>query len=61
AAFREPPLTMIEQPMRELGVAAAQQLLDRIGGDTSAPRQHVLPSTLIARSSDGPAPSRAAK
>ena len=59
AAVMEPPLTMIQQPMRELGATAAQQLLARIGGDTSEPKKHVLPSTLLARSSDGPVPSHA--
>jgi len=58
AAVMEPPLTMIQQPMRELGATAAQRLLARIEGDSSAPTKHVLPSMLIARSSDGPVPSR---
>jgi LacI family transcriptional regulator len=57
AAVMEPPLTMIQQPMRELGTVAAQQLIARINGDTSAPMKHVLPSTLIARASDGPVPA----
>jgi LacI family transcriptional regulator len=59
AAVMEPPLTMIQQPMRQLGATAAHQLLARIGGDTSEPKKHVLPSTLLARSSDGPVPSHA--
>ncbi|MFP3579642.1 LacI family DNA-binding transcriptional regulator [Arthrobacter sp. SIMBA_036] len=54
AAVMEPPLSMIQQPMREMGAAAAQQLMARISGDTSAPKKHVLPSLLVARSSDGP-------
>ncbi|WP_144671589.1 LacI family DNA-binding transcriptional regulator [Arthrobacter sp. U41] len=57
AAVMEPPLTMIRQPVRELGAVATQQLIARINGDVSAPSRHVLPSTLIARSSDGPVPS----
>lgn len=60
AAVMEPPLTMIRQPVRELGAVAIQQLIARINGDASAPSRHVLPSTLIARSSDGPVPSAAA-
>jgi LacI family transcriptional regulator len=35
-------------------VVASQQLIARIDGDTSAPKKHVLPSLLVARSSDGP-------
>ncbi len=55
AAVMEPPLTMIQQPMRQMGGAvASQQLIARIDGDTSAPKKHVLPSLLVARSSDGP-------
>jgi LacI family transcriptional regulator len=50
----EPPLTMIQQPMRQMGVVASQQLIARIDGDTSASKKHVLPSLLVARSSDGP-------
>lgn len=57
AAVMEPPLTMIQQPMRELGTAAAQQLLSRIGGDDSAVARTVLPSVLVARSSVGPVPA----
>lgn len=54
AAVMDPPLTMIQQPMRQMGAVASQQLITRIDGDTSAPKKHVLPSLLVARSSDGP-------
>ncbi|WP_458112916.1 LacI family transcriptional regulator [Arthrobacter sp. R1-13] len=58
AAVMEPPLTTIEQPMRRLGALAAEQLLLRIDGESSSLERHVLPSRLISRASDGPAPAR---
>ncbi|MBJ2121841.1 LacI family DNA-binding transcriptional regulator [Arthrobacter sp. MSA 4-2] len=56
AAVMDPPLTMIEQPMRHLGETAAAQILRRIEGDESPAERHIAPSRLISRSSDGPAP-----
>ncbi|WP_405474360.1 LacI family DNA-binding transcriptional regulator [Paenarthrobacter ilicis] len=61
AAVMEPPLTMIQQPMHQMGMTASQQLISRIDGDDSAPRKHVLASMLVARSSDGPVRAAAGK
>ncbi|WP_308467159.1 substrate-binding domain-containing protein [Rathayibacter soli] len=47
----DPPLTMIEQPMAQLGVTAAEQLLRRIDGTAGAPRVHTLQARIIQRHS----------
>ncbi|MET9343448.1 LacI family DNA-binding transcriptional regulator [Nonomuraea sp. NPDC003804] len=54
AAVMEPPLTMIEQPVHELGAKAAQVLLDTIGGAEPRGEMHTLRSRLIVRSSVTP-------
>ncbi|WP_219504327.1 LacI family DNA-binding transcriptional regulator [Nonomuraea ceibae] len=51
AAVMEPPLTMIEQPVHELGAKAAQVLLDALEGAEPARETHTLRSRLIARAS----------
>lgn len=53
AAIMDPALTMIEQPMTELGVAAAERLLARIDGDTDPARVLTLATRLIERASVG--------
>jgi LacI family transcriptional regulator len=50
----EPPLTMIAQPVHELGAKAAQVLLDILGGAEPAREMHTLRSRLIHRSSVAP-------
>jgi LacI family transcriptional regulator len=52
-----PPLTVIAQPVYELGAAATRRLLGRIAGSEDPPRTVILPTTLIARGSTGPAPA----
>ncbi len=53
AASLNPPLTTIAQPTRELGMVAAQLLLDRIN-DPQRPFRHVILDTqLIVRESSG--------
>ena len=45
------PLTTIAQDPYKMGFEAARQLLARIQGDNSGPRQVVLPTRLVARAS----------
>ena len=51
AAVMDPPLTMIEQPMLELGARAAEILLEEINGKTPSRTMHTLQSTYIERAS----------
>jgi LacI family transcriptional regulator len=51
ADFLQPPLTTMTLPMRELGRQAANQLLERIVGDTSPFEHRILPTELVVRSS----------
>lgn len=51
AAIMDPPLTMVEQPMTQLGVVAAERLLARIDGDTEPARVLTLSTRLIERAS----------
>ncbi|WP_431894678.1 LacI family DNA-binding transcriptional regulator [Nonomuraea sp. bgisy101] len=57
AAVMEPPLTMIEQPVHELGAKAAEVLLDTIAGAAPRGEMHTLRSRLIVRSSVAPPPA----
>lgn len=53
--FTTPPLTTVEQPIVEQGIAAAQFLLERITGDRSSPRRTTcMRCTLIVRESTDP-------
>ncbi len=45
------PVTVVASDTAELGRYAAQQLLDRAGGDESPPQRIVLPVTLVPRGS----------
>jgi LacI family transcriptional regulator len=54
-----PPVTVVAQDPSAIGAAAAQLLFDRIGGDSSPPRELILVTRLIPRGSgeippDGP-------
>jgi LacI family transcriptional regulator len=49
-----PALTVVAQPVYELGATAATRLLERIAGDDSPAQQFVLATTFIARDSTGP-------
>jgi LacI family transcriptional regulator len=53
-----PQLTVVAQPVYELGATAARRLLARIGGDESPPQLISLGTTFIVRDSTGPAPFR---
>lgn len=51
AAVMDPPLTMIAQPMLELGARAAEILLDEIQGATPSRIMHTLETRFIERAS----------
>lgn len=58
AAFQNPGLTTVRQPLREMGMLAAETLLRRIAAPANAPypREIVVQPELIIRGSVGPAP-----
>ena len=47
--YANPPLTTIDVPTREIGIAAARALAGRIRGDRTLPQRILLPSALIER------------
>ena len=47
--YANPPLTTIDVPTREIGIAAARALAGRIRGDRTLPKRILLPSALIER------------
>ena len=47
--YANPPLTTIDVPTGEIGIAAARALAGRIRGDNTLPKRILLPSTLIER------------
>lgn len=51
ATTLRPPLTVVSQPIYDLGRQAAELLLRRIGGEQFPRRQVVLPTTLMVRGS----------
>lgn len=51
-----PPLTVVAQPVYELGAAAAERLLERLAGDDGPPRTVTLATNFIVRASTGPVP-----
>jgi LacI family transcriptional regulator len=54
-----PPLTTVRLPQYDVGVQAAQLLLDRLAHPESSAKTVILPVALIARGSTGPARARA--
>jgi DNA-binding LacI/PurR family transcriptional regulator len=54
AAYVEPPLTTVHQPMHEVGEFAAGLVLDRISGIEREPGPHLLPARLVVRQSTAP-------
>lgn len=48
-----PPITVIAQPIYDLGLESARILIERIRGTAAAPRQVVVKTTLIERQSTG--------
>lgn len=57
ASITSPRLTTVAVPKYEMGRAAAELLLARIGGHAGPPESVVLPHHLIVRESTGPAPA----
>jgi LacI family transcriptional regulator len=51
ASLVTPQLTTIANPAREIGVACARLLLDRINGAADPPREIVIPTRLVRRQS----------
>jgi len=56
AAFYNPSLTTIRQPLNEMGATAARILLKRIRGQEEFPDSIAIEPILIGRESTGPAP-----
>lgn len=57
AVALEPPLTTVHQPFHELGVFAAELLLEADDGPYDVPRVYSLDGELVVRDSSGPAPA----
>jgi DNA-binding LacI/PurR family transcriptional regulator len=55
AAFQNPPLTTMHIPMREIGAASLDLLLDDLGGMELPPRRVELACHIVERQSTGPA------
>jgi len=53
ASLCEPPLTTVHQPIRKLGEVACDRLTERIAEPTLRPKQQLLPTELVLRSSCG--------
>src|SRR5277367_2912270 len=58
AAFQNPALTTVRQPLRQMGMIAAETLLQRITAPAKAPyaKEIVVEPELIVRASTAPAP-----
>jgi LacI family transcriptional regulator len=56
ATLMRPPLTVVAQPVHELGVTATQRLLSRLAGFDGPPETVVLRTTFVVRGSTGPVP-----
>ena len=57
AAYVDPPLTTIHQPMREVGELAASIVFDQLSGEEPEPGPHLLPARLVVRQSTAPPPA----
>ena len=53
AAFHNPALTTVRQPLREMGEVAARTLLDRIEGKGDSPGEIAIQPELVIRGSTG--------
>ena len=61
AAFHNPRLTTVRQPLREIGQTAARVLLERIGAPAKPDSFVVIEPELIVRDSTGPARTKKPK
>jgi LacI family transcriptional regulator len=61
AAYTDPPLTTLAQPFERAAARMVEMLLALMSGANPADFAELLPSRLIVRSSDGPAPASAAE
>ncbi len=50
-ALVEPALTVVRQPIYEIGLTAANLLLERLADSTTPPREHLLTASLHVRQS----------
>ena len=55
AAFQNPSLTTVRQPLREMGESASRILLERLSGEASGPEEVTVEPQLMVRGSTGPA------
>lgn len=55
----DPPITVMSQPVLQLGIRAAERLLQRMSGEHLAPAAIRLSATLVRRASVAPPPRRA--
>ena len=58
AAFHNPSLTTVKQPLRKMGEIAASILLDRLSQEREVSSPITVETELIVRDSTGPAPKR---
>ncbi len=58
AAFLNPSLTTVRQPLREMGRLAGQCLLQHLGAQKALPPVITVDPELVVRKSTGPAPER---
>jgi LacI family transcriptional regulator len=58
ASFANPPLTTTQQPIFEMGCAAAEMLIGRLEGESGVPSQRRIPTRLVVRQSCGAAERR---
>jgi len=61
AAFHNPSLTTIRQPLAQMGVVAARILLQRIRGQATFPDMVPIMPELVIRESTAPPPARGAR
>ena len=54
--FNQPPITVVRQPVADMGRLAAGLLLDMLDGKPVAPRPHIVPSRIEHRESIAPPP-----